>query len=140
MKISQEPRTNRSVLSSIEEQNGSFTITYTMPVSGEYQMSVFLNNEHISGSPFTLTVVPGMREKENQKHKKSKKSKTTKSTKSQLTESVDEMDPSLNKYENSLEQIVLIQKSIRMFLAIKKKEIYSKFLNIFFFSNLTLFI
>ena len=42
----------------LDNQNGSYTIEYTVPVAGEYIVGITISGEHIPGSPYILIALP----------------------------------------------------------------------------------
>lgn len=49
---------NTTVATVTELPEGKYMVEYTAPIAGTYQMSVTMNGDHISGSPFKITVTP----------------------------------------------------------------------------------
>ena len=47
---------NTTVAAIEELPEGRYKIAYTAPIAGTYQLSITMNGEHITGSPFKLTV------------------------------------------------------------------------------------
>ena len=91
-----------------------------------------LNGEHIKDSPFTLTVVAGMAEKERERQRKLKRKKKGMKSKPKSAAVVIpkpvKKDPKLVPYENSVDQIITCQSSIRRFLAWKTFQALGEYL------------